>query len=307
MSPEMEQGKHVFEIIGYNKHRGMGRDYKNFIKSRNFSVGGHNWSIRFYPEVYLELMDKATVRASYDLRPIDRSTRLSDLVHKTDPRMFIKGGGGFSMFAPQTCLFKKRSELESSMYLQDDRLIIECNVTVFKDPRVPQSDIIEKLGKLLETGKGSDVTFSVGGQTFMAHKFFVLAMWSPVFEAQLFGPMKEVTEQCITIGEMQPSIFNALLYFIYTDSLPAMDDILGGIMLMCQSMLCDNLNVENVATTLALANQHHGDMLMDACIEFISSSTMDDVVATKGFVDLKRRCPSALVDAFVRMSKQKHR
>ncbi|RCV38479.1 hypothetical protein SETIT_8G145900v2 [Setaria italica] len=220
-----------------------------------------------------------------------------------------------------TCLFKKRSEVESSMYLQDDRLIIECNVTIFKESRVfetiscpkiqvPPSDIIENLGKLLETGKGSDVMFSVGGQTFMAHKF-VLAMWSP----------------CITIEEMQPSIFNALLYFIYTNSLPAMDDIVGGdraemirhmlvaanrfamgrLKLMCQSMLCDDLNVQNVATTLALVDQHHCDTLMDACIEFISSSTMDDVVATKGFVDLKRRCPSVLVDAFVRMSKQEHR
>ncbi|RLM58788.1 TD and POZ domain-containing protein 4 [Panicum miliaceum] len=48
----------------------MGQEHENFIRSRTFSVGGHNWSIRFYPDgylkgdedhisVYLELMDKA--------------------------------------------------------------------------------------------------------------------------------------------------------------------------------------------------------------------------------------------------------
>ena len=345
-APEIEQGRHVFEIMGYSKHRGMGQAHENFIRSRIFSIGGHNWSIRFYPDgylikadedhisVYLELMDKAKVRASCDLRLVDQSTGLSASVHKTDPRMFISG---CSKFAPQTCLFKKRSELEPSVYIKDDRLIIECVVTVFKEPRVfetkscpkiqvPPSDIGKHLGKLLETERGADLTISVGGKTFVAHKF-VLAMRSPVFGAQLYGPMKEAREQCIAIEGMQPSVFKALLHFIYTDSLPEMDDLEAGdrselirhmlvaadryamdrLNLMCQSILCDDLNVENVATILALADQHQCDMLKDACIEFMASCAMGDVVETKGFADLKRSCPSILVDAFVKISKHKHK
>ena len=342
-APEIEQGRHVFEIMGYSKHRGMGHEHGNFIRSRIFSVGGHNWSIRFYPDgylkadenhisVYLELMDKAKVRASCDLRLVDQSTGLSVSVHKTDPRMFISG---CSKFAPQTCLFKKRSELEPSVYIKDDRLIIECVVTVFKEPRVfetkscpkiqvPPSDIGKHLGKLLETERGADLTISVGGQTFVAHKF-VLAMRSPVFGAQLYGPMKEAREQCIAIEGMQPSVFKALLHFIYTDSLPEMDDLEAGdrselirhmlvaadryamdrLNLMCQSILCDDLNVENVVTILALADQHQCDMLKDACIEFMSSCSMGAVVGTKGFMDLKRSCPSILVDAFDKIIRRK--
>ena len=72
--------------------------------------------------------------------------------------------------------------------------------------------------------------------------------------------------------------------------------------LICQSILCEGLNVQNVATTLALADQHHCDLLKDACIEFISSATMDDIVATQGVTDLKRDCPAVLVDAFIKMS-----
>ncbi|TVU42663.1 hypothetical protein EJB05_09082, partial [Eragrostis curvula] len=59
---------------------------------------------------------------------------------------------------------------------------------------------------------------------------------------------------------------------------------------------------QNVATLLSLADQHHCDVLKEACIEFICFSTMDDIVATQGFVDLQKNCPSVLVDAFVKMS-----
>jgi speckle-type POZ protein len=74
--------------------------------------------------------------------------------------------------------------------------------------------------------------------------------------------------------------------------------------MICQSILGKNLNVENVATTLALADQHNCDKLKDVCVEFIASSDkMDDVVATRGYANLKRSCPSVLVDAFERRSK----
>ncbi|KAL6659079.1 hypothetical protein ACP70R_003119 [Stipagrostis hirtigluma subsp. patula] len=339
--PVADQAKHVFEIIGYSKHKGMGRGGDCFIRSRTFSVGGHDWSIRFYPDgysednedyvsVYVELMSCAKLRASCDIRLVDQSTGLSSSVDRTEPRMFNYGDN--TRYAPQTYHFMERSALESSVYLQDDRLVIECIVTVMRKPRVcenkwcrnievPPSDIGEHLGKLLAAGEGADVTFSVGGQTFKAHKF-VLAMRSPVFKAELWGPMMEARTQHVAIGGMQPAVFKVLLNFIYTDSLPPMDDLaeddrvemirhllvaadryaIDRLKLMCESMLCKVLNVNNLAATLALADQHHCGILKDSCIEFISSSAMDNVMAIKGFEDLKKSCPSVLVDVFVKMS-----
>ncbi|OEL28155.1 hypothetical protein BAE44_0010827 [Dichanthelium oligosanthes] len=59
--------------------------------------------------------------------------------------------------------------------------------------------------------------------------------------------------------------------------------------LMCQSILCKNLSVQAVATTLALSDQHNCDRLKDACIEFITcSNAMDAVAATEGYKNLKR-------------------
>jgi speckle-type POZ protein len=68
--------------------------------------------------------------------------------------------------------------------------------------------------------------------------------------------------------------------------------------MLCQSILGKNLDVNNVATTLALADQHNCDKLKDVCVEFLASSDkMDDVAATQGYESLKRSCPSVLIDA----------
>jgi speckle-type POZ protein len=59
-----------------------------------------------------------------------------------------------------------------------------------------------------------------------------------------------------------------------------------------------------VATTLALADQHHCSRLKDACVEFIiSSNRMDDVLASQGYVQLKRSCPDVLMDVLERATK----
>jgi speckle-type POZ protein len=46
--------------------------------------------------------------------------------------------------------------------------------------------------------------------------------------------------------------------------------------------------VQTVATMMALANQPHCIMLKDVCIEFMSSSIMDDLVASQGFAVRKK-------------------
>ena len=59
-----------------------------------------------------------------------------------------------------------------------------------------------------------------------------------------------------------------------------------------------------MATTLALADQHHCDMLKDACIEFMACpSVMDAVEATQGYKNLKRTCPSVVVEVLEKISR----
>ncbi|KAL6659256.1 hypothetical protein ACP70R_003296 [Stipagrostis hirtigluma subsp. patula] len=335
---ETVQGKHVFEIFDYSQHRGMGLG--EFIRSGTFSVGGCDWAIRFYPDgststdytsVDLEFMSKdAKMWASCDLSLVDQTTGLPTSVSKTELWMFDSAYTS-SCCVPENGKLMNRSHFEASVYLRDDHLTIQCIVTARKanvsattfvnkiEAPLPPSNIGEHLGHLLNSEKGADVTFSVGGENFTAHKI-VLAMRSPVFDAEFYGPMQEASSQVVTIEDMQPAVFRALLHFIYTDSLPNTDDENGEankemirhllvaadryavdrLNMICQNILCENLDVETVGTTMALAYQHNCERLKDACLEFITSSTnvMDAVVATQAYKNLKTTCPSALADAF---------
>ena len=131
--------------------------------------------------------------------------------------------------------FKKNSELEESPYLRNDRLVIECDLTVIKEPfivnaaitaevQIPPSDLAENFRKLLEAAEEADVTFEVEGEIFPAHGI-VLATRSPVFKAELYGPMRDKCGQNITVKDMQPTVFKALLHFNYTDALPSIDKL----------------------------------------------------------------------------------
>jgi speckle-type POZ protein len=75
--------------------------------------------------------------------------------------------------------------------------------------------------------------------------------------------------------------------------------------LLCASLLVEYLHADTVATTLALADQHNCEKLKDICIEFMASSAgeMDAIVATEGYANLKRTCPSVLVDVLEKISR----
>ncbi|XP_024317146.1 BTB/POZ and MATH domain-containing protein 2-like [Brachypodium distachyon] len=320
---ETARGTHVFAIEGYSLKNGMG--VGKFLQSTTFTVGGYDWAIRVYPDgtvqhsedsVVIYIMLSIALRVCWPARPTDEPP----------------------LFKASSCrhgIRVHKSKLQNSTCIQDDRLLVTCDLLVIKESKVyetresseievPPSNITEHLGKLLEAKEEADVTFRVGEETFQAHKI-LLAVRSPVFRAELCGPMRETSTRCVTIQDMQPAVFRALLHFIYTDSLPDdMDALEEGdkremvchllvaadrydvdrLKLICQNILGKNLDVETVATTLALADQHHCDRLKDACIGFIASSEkMDDVVATEGLANIKRSCPSVVIDALEKRRK----
>jgi speckle-type POZ protein len=106
-------------------------------------------------------------------------------------------------------------------------ITIRCIVTITKEPRtvvkrnIPEAEqptLRDHLEHMRKEGEGRDMIFSVCGHIFSAHRC-VLAARSPVFKAELFGPMKESPAQCIIIDDMEPQIFEALLHFLCTQIL----------------------------------------------------------------------------------------
>ncbi|CAL5007564.1 unnamed protein product [Urochloa decumbens] len=338
-----EKGTHVFEIVGYSLEKGFGAGH--FVRSGTFTVGGFSWSLRFYPNglddrasvsfpwIVAELMsNEAEVRAHWGVKllKLPSGSLGSAGWSMAHPRVFNYRDS--SRYAPFK--LKSEAELKASGYLVGDCLKFKCTVMVTKGSQlseiredseieVPPSDITKHFGNLLEDMVGADVTFSVGGDTIAAHKI-VLAARSPVFKAELYGPMRETRTSCVTIEDMQPTVFRAMLHFVYTDSWPCMHDLKGGdyhemmqhllvaacryaldrLKMICQNILAKNLDAETVATTLALADQHDCERLKQVCVEFITSpDEMEAVVATQGYASLKRTCPSVLVDVLEKTSR----
>ncbi|VAH36852.1 unnamed protein product [Triticum turgidum subsp. durum] len=129
--------------------------------------------------------------------------------------------------------------------------------------------------------------------------------------------MNETLAQSIKIDGMEPSILEALLHFIYTDSLPddrhaddrhtEMQHLLVAadrygvdrLMAICEGKLRRSIGVQTVATTLALAEQHHCVHLKRACLEFLSSRDVrQGVKETDGFKHLVTSCPSVILEIF---------
>jgi speckle-type POZ protein len=190
--------------------------------------------------------------------------------------------------------------------------------TVKKLVGVPlPSDIGAHLGRLLAAGHGADVAIHVGGETFAAHRC-VLAARSPVFMAELFGPMamsRHNNEETIRVHDMEPRVFEAMLHFIYNDSLPEVDDDddgevaamaqhllvaadrydMGRLKLICEDTLCSHVDASTAATALTLAEQHHCERLKEACFKFMENpSNLKAVMASDDFLHLTRSCSSLL-------------
>ncbi|CAL5004286.1 unnamed protein product [Urochloa decumbens] len=327
---EKAYGTHQFKVIGYNQNI-----YSFPIRSGTFNIGGYDWRLVYYPrtrsldeidnddyiEVDLELLSKAEVRVMVDLFFINQITNLPHSVACTNEPMKLTRK---SVWA--TCDLMKMSELESSGYGRDNSIVIRCDLTVILLPDVPETkstyeievpppEMAQQFGMLLEDMTSSDVTFEVGGKSFHAHRL-VLATHSPVFKAQLFGSMRDTRMESLVICEMEPEVFKVLLHYIYNESLPSMDHgadranrhemlchlleaadryAIERLKVICESMLLLDLDVENVAMTLALAEHQHCKQLTNACLEFMEPpEKMEAVVATDGYNQLKRDHPALL-------------
>ncbi|XP_037437640.1 BTB/POZ and MATH domain-containing protein 2-like [Triticum dicoccoides] len=332
---QTSRAKVAFEIADYSHLKGLGRD--KCLHSSAFFIGDYKWCIRYYPDgsayeategymsVFLVLLTKnAEVRVVYTLMLVNRVSGQSIVVPSGKaPRVFNP-----KMPAWGLQKFMKTTAEVESVYVWNDCLVIECEVSVIKETlniHVPPSDLSDNLATLLVGKIGADVSFKVQGEVFPAHKNLLAMRWA-VFNAEFYGPMGDKGVQDIIIDDMQPAVFKAFLHFIYTDSMPSMDDLedddkremvkhllvaadkyaMEMMKMICEEMLGRGLDVETVATMLALADQYHCSNLKDACIEFmLSSNRMDDVIASQGYAHLKRSCPVLVVDVFERTVKSR--
>ncbi|KAL0735379.1 hypothetical protein Bca4012_011589 [Brassica carinata] len=334
-------GSHQFIIQGYRLAKGMG--VGKHIASDNFTVGGYQWGIFFYPDgknpednssyvsVFVALASEGTeVRALFELALVDQSGKGNHKVHSHFERSLDTG--------PYTLKYKgsmwgykrfyRRTLLETSDFLRHDCLIINCKVGVVVSEvqcprlhsiRVPDSELGSHFGVLLDSMEGSDVTFDISGEKIRAHRL-VLAARSPSFKSKFFHELEGNSTE-VTINDLEPKVFKALLQFMYKDSLPEdvehvtthtfdllkLPDIyetlivkllaaahkydLNRLRLLCESHICKGVSVKSVAKILALADRYKATELKSVCLKF-TAENLAAVLETDGYQQLKDECLS---------------
>jgi speckle-type POZ protein len=180
-------GTHTFEIVRYNLKKGMGiSNFVQFVQSAIFTVGGHSWAIRFYPNgvtegtrmfasVALVLMDEgAKVRAFYDLFLVNQIECWSESImcSESTATKFV----ACNYFVAR----KRKLELPSNGYIQNNRMNIQCDLTVVRDSELFKTkggfkiqvplDLSEHFSRLLLDKEEANVIFSVRAETVVGQR-----------------------------------------------------------------------------------------------------------------------------------------
>uniref|UniRef100_A0A0E0CEL2 BTB domain-containing protein n=1 Tax=Oryza meridionalis TaxID=40149 RepID=A0A0E0CEL2_9ORYZ len=222
--------------------------------------------------------------------------------------------------------FIRRSDLESS-HVVDGVAMFVCGLVILRDdddddrPRrrpciaVPPPNLAAQLAGMVSCADGSDVSFSVGGggETLI----HATAPCSPRGRrAEILGSMAEATMPCVTLHDIEPAMFRALLHFVYTDALPpnspptppsaveffrgllaAADRYaLDRLKLMCAQKLWEITSAETVAATLACAEMHSCTELKTRCIDFLmEDSNFKKAALTDDYLHLMQSFPLPII------------
>ena len=208
-------------------------------------------------------------------------------------------GRGFGKF-----ISRKRLLDESNGLLPDDTLTICCQVEDVQDEQVADSgdssckrvklQVSSDLEKHFDNRFLSDVTISVDGRDFWAHKV-ILAARSAVFAAMFhFEMQNKVVNNRVEVTDINQDVFEWLLRFMYTGdcvgaSLLA-EEFLVDLLIaaekydiqdlkrLLQDILAGKLNIANAVQTLIISDIYSAAQLKQKAVEFIvghSSSVVD--------------------------------
>lgn len=152
-------------------------------------------------------------------------------------------------------------------------------------------DLAQDFKSLYEDSIGSDVTLTVGGKSYPAHKS-VLAARSVVFAKMFEHPMLEGNTNRVTIKEdVDPDTFNEFMLFLYTgclkSDLPAKSVVVlyslaryyqvKSLCKTCLVLLGSNLTVDSVCEALVLAYLHNDDEFKGIAKAYIRENFFDVV------------------------------
>ncbi|GJN25440.1 hypothetical protein PR202_gb13267 [Eleusine coracana subsp. coracana] len=291
---------HQFDIVGYSALKALGRSHS--INSGSFDVSGHARLGRLLP-LRRPPRPRRRLPREVERRLYEEKTRGP----RPGSRRVPGAGGSLREGRRLTirCAVQDLAEESSSSSLLKSRY---CFVAV-----PPQPGITRNLEELLLTGRRADVTFSVEGSVFHAHKL-VLAARSPVFRAMFFGDSRHSDRQRFEVDDMRASVFGVMLRFIYTDEIEMLEKEEGSSKLAMASDLlvaADQYDLERLRLMLWGGIREQGDvgravsvlslvngqsscrLLQDRCAGYVARM-WEAATVMEEYVELKANCPEAL-------------
>eukprot|EP00879_Flechtneria_rotunda_P011184 GHRR01011682.1.p1 GENE.GHRR01011682.1~~GHRR01011682.1.p1 ORF type:complete len:514 (+),score=178.06 GHRR01011682.1:92-1633(+) len=190
--------------------------------------------------------------------------------------------------------------------------------------KVPPPGIGKDLAELFHSGQNSDYVIVVEhegqAEEIRVHRM-LLESRSPFFRGMLESNMAEAQQGRFMVRDMLAPVVKAVLYFMYTDQLPeeleganlevamaqhllAAADLyqLTRLRRICERRLCESVDVETVATTLALAEQNHAEVscsqLLVCSAQVGASLCRPTLIATDCTVCHGIGCPLHLIFAY---------
>jgi protein-L-isoaspartate(D-aspartate) O-methyltransferase len=174
-----------------------------------------------------------------------------------------------------------------------------------KKIEVPPSSILEELAALVNNPKLSDFAFIVDGKKIYVHKF-VLSFRSEHFQKMFSSGMVESKATEMTITDFNYDTFLEFVKFLYTDNCTITADNcmqllelsnyykVDRLKALCEHRLSLDIEVENAASILMIADRFNAPQLKSYALEFIYSN-VQDVVKTKAFQELDRDLVSTIL------------
>ncbi|GLE10036.1 hypothetical protein PINS_up022010 [Pythium insidiosum] len=169
------------------------------------------------------------------------------------------------------------------------------------------------LRRMLNNPCRSDVKFIVDGKVLYAHSCIIMARCEPL-EKMLDGRTKDGSQDEIVIPECEYDVFAALMEFLYTDEVLALDHpgtelefllqlmaltdqyLVTALTRLCEAAILRRLNVENVCAILDMAHFRDAFKLKRRCMTFILDH-FAEVIATEAFVGLPQELLQEVLQA----------
>ncbi|KAF8714038.1 hypothetical protein HU200_028031 [Digitaria exilis] len=312
-------------------------------RSNPIVAGGHSWRIAFYPNG--KLAGTAGFISLYLL--LDDEVKGNPAAADDDIHVNLTVAGTSSASSASS-----PTTTSPRAFIKGDRFVIRCELTVLPASTPPAVDAPpppkpsvartappssstrtsrrsclygerrrQGCRRILDVSKeGADVELEVHGKVFAAHKS-VLAARSSVFKEEFFGPTKEKDTSYVVINyNILPDAFEALLNYIYTDSLPEMmimnNSLKGGALLaedlliaadrynlkdlksVIENRLCSHVGVSTVLPLLVIEEQYQCRKLRKMCLGFVGcdKNARAIMVTSNDVENLARSSPSVVKD-----------